>query len=199
VRAAEASWASSFLRSIPDETKIDIWYRTAGLLEKADDPNAIAFENVVLPYAYKADFGSERNQHINVRMKALSERATESTFDTLANDAMTAWSSAFMGLMGGTMNEEDAPKLVKTCVEKWAEGGDRDDCPPGVRLHMVLWGPSAMTYWMYALPQEDMFNPEELSSEEQLIECINEYQSSVHGRAGKERFGMDYMLHGASW
>ena len=199
VHAAKVSWASSLIRSLPEDTKVDIWYHTANLLERADDPKAIAFENVVLAVTYKADFLSERNQHINVRMKALSERDTEISFDTVMNDGMTAWSTAFMGVLGGTMTDEEAAGFLKTCVSKCLEAGEREDCPPGLRPNLVVWGPNAMTYFLFTMPQEGVFNLDDLHGEEQLVEVINEYQPSVHGRAGKERLQMDYMLHAAPW
>ena len=51
VRAAHVTWAASLVVGQPPASKVELIYRAAGLLERADDESAIDFEEEVLGIA----------------------------------------------------------------------------------------------------------------------------------------------------
>ena len=81
VRAARISWVASVHKAIyRTALYVDMVHRTAELLERANDKEALDFELQVCPTAFCVDVGSERQQRVAARQKLIS--ASVATFES---------------------------------------------------------------------------------------------------------------------
>ena len=94
--AARVAWAARSVKGLLSATSTDLVYRTAGLLESANDPSCTSFETSVLRESYSHENGSERHLKAQKRLLALEQASGASTFASKIQEQFAAWSAGFM-------------------------------------------------------------------------------------------------------
>ena len=110
VGAAQASWAASWMKGIDGLIYSDLVYRTADLLEAADDSEAADFESRALSAAFVLDMGSERNIKSQARSKLLGS-SEPATFARKAGAALASYNDAIVKLGSADNTGETEPDI----------------------------------------------------------------------------------------
>ena len=187
VRAAQASWAASMMKEISQEKYFDFVYRSADLLELADDENVRTFESAVLSKAFVCDVGTERNVKSQKR-SALLASLGRATFESKTAGAFACITSLFhyFGLFG---HEPDAKRVLDElykCTSLMIEAASlTDNLSWRSAIPSLIYPFFLGTAMVYShLPQWD---PTQFHcTEKGILDACAFYQYHVCGRVFKE-------------
>ena len=95
VGGARVAWSARSVKQLPAATKNELVYRTAALLESADDPSCASFEKAVLHAAYTCDMTSERHAKGQSRLVVLAQASGAATFGSKMTEWLADWTAGF--------------------------------------------------------------------------------------------------------
>ena len=173
VRAAQASWASSMMKGLPQATLNDLVHHSAELLERADDSDIVEFELEVLALACIHDFGSPRNLKVVSRQRALAKVPGLGTHESKLAEALTHLSDVLvrMGLFGAERNLEAALESVREMARLFVEAGNLSDNPSIQNYCLKIHSTISFGYVCAAASSLESWNPDDFSGgEEGLVE-----------------------------
>ena len=196
VRAAEASWAIAKTQGTTSMF-LDMMFRTADLLERADDKDAMKFENEVLILATVYELGSDRSTKAHVRSHTLAAKS-EASFESQVSVGFSSFIKALQHLLllkddydFSSSNEIDLKaaldgmrndgRMVREASALTENASLKNFCK-NCKLSLCL---SAVLVTSY-LPEWD---PDEYGHNEvDLVGAINFYDSSVCAPVLKARY-----------
>ena len=192
LRAAQTSWAASWIKSIDQAKYSDLIYRAADLLEQGSlqgDPQALRLENEVLSVAFLLDVGSERNIKSQARSKFLGASG-KATFASLAALALASFSDAFANMnFFGTVEKANIEGGLAAVVEHnrlYIEAGKLSEDPTWRDIIPNLIHPLGLSAWLVSSPLPQWDPAQFGSSEETFISALDDYEYHVHGSTFKE-------------
>ena len=203
VRAAEASWAASLMKDIDMMTLNDLVFRTADLLESANDQRAAQFECRVLAVAFICDIGTPRNSKAQAHMKELGaslRKAGKATFESNTGEALATYEVETIANSATTGHERNLEASLAGVIEHnrlYIEASRLTDNPSLKNFYCGLMHPGVLGFHLASshLPNWD---PCQFGcSEEGMIACAEFYQHHVCGHAFKGvSVQIDYFLMG---
>ena len=199
VRAAHASWAASRMKGIPGSVLNDLVHRSADLLERADDKEAVTFEQEVLSVAWLTDSGSERANKCTARQKLLAA-TTERTFASATGEAMASFVDACtkLGYFGGEEGPAiDALPSARSHAHILLEAVELSPHKSIHNLITNMWAGHVMGMFLPMSPFEEWCNFG--CSEENMVEGMNYYKFDVCGRVLKDDFIKLDMFMFSTW
>ena len=155
----------------------DLLYRAAGLLESANDRDALAFEVRILAALWNLDMGTTRHTKAMARSKLLSA-SNAATFESKMSEALTAFgdSCAKIGMYGGEMDLRGALTAVREHNRLYIEAGVLTENPSWRSILQNLMHPLGLSVWLL-LSQLPEWDPTEFGCSEQgIVDAIEFYQ-----------------------
>ena len=204
VRAAYASAATYYIKGISSALRNDQLFRAQDLLARADDKNALEFEQGVLNYITVSEPGTERYLKAMERGKNLGSGEVQ-TASSLLMEGMGYYGQGFteLGFNTPVSDNETLQKgwvNMSKCTDCWVRAGHLPDCPDGMGLFCRnLEGP--FMYGFMMMSSTNFEDPEVCplfytGTEELTVEAIKLWDRDVNGLAMKNMMHMDHFLTG---
>jgi hypothetical protein len=188
VGAARVAWAARSERELTAANGTDLAYRTAALLETADDPSCAEFELAVLTMTWLVDMGSERHAKCSDRRMVLVQASGIKTFGSKWSEFFGVWMQALMAWGPWALSQladirAATSKMRKTLITQGVEASSLSDVPHERHAAAVLYAHNlVMTSRTCDM---DDWNPALCGGEATLVEAM-EHWTKTDRKCGLE-------------